>query len=80
MLDPNFRVHAFQEARACLRLVEKLEVDQPEFWANLLGAVANGVLASIPGEVISAAMSMDAATEKQRAAVRKHVKEALRAG
>lgn len=77
MLDPNFRVYAFQEARACLRLVEKLDVEQPEFWANLLGAIANGVLASTPAEVVSAAIAHDVATEEHREAVRKHVKDAL---
>lgn len=78
MLDPNFRVHAFQEARKCLRLLEKLDVEQPEFWANLLGAVANAALASVPGEVVSAAISMDVADERHREAVRRHVKDALR--
>lgn len=72
-LDPNFRIAAFQEARTCFRLVKEMDIEQPEFWANLLGAIANGVMASVPDSVVAGALAQEA---KQRAA-RKHLKAAL---
>lgn len=76
-LDPNFRVAAFQEARKCFRLIETLDVEQPEFWANLLGAIANGVMACAPDSVISAVIAHDMHSDKRKAAVRDHLAQAL---
>lgn len=46
------------EARECLNLVRQQTVDQPEFWANLLGAVANASMAGAPSDVVETAETM----------------------
>lgn len=43
------------EARECLNLVRQQCPDQPEFWANLLGAVANASMASAPQAIVDEA-------------------------
>lgn len=76
-LDPNFRIAAFQEARECFRLVKEMDIEQPEFWANLLGAIANGVMASVPDSVVAGALAQEAQRVEKQKAARKHLKAAL---
>lgn len=49
----DFRVDCLFEAQRCLKLVGKQNLSQQEFWANLLGGVANAAIASIPDSVVS---------------------------
>lgn len=47
----EFRTAAFLEARRCLKYMDKQSVEQPEYWANLLGAIANATIAAVPDSV-----------------------------
>lgn len=47
----DFRVKSFREAQKCLRFVSKQSIEQPEFWANLIGAAANAAVASVSDSV-----------------------------
>lgn len=51
----EFRAAAFLEARECLKVMGTQEVEQPEFWANLLGAIANASIAAVPDTVAAEA-------------------------
>lgn len=46
------------EARECLQLVRRQNISQPEFWANLLGAIANATMAATPDSIVEAAESV----------------------
>lgn len=48
----DLRVLSALEARECLFRVREQTVDQPEFWANLLGAIANACMAAMPEAVL----------------------------
>jgi hypothetical protein len=74
VLDPQFRLMAFHEAEKCLRQVDKLDVRQPEFWSNLLGAVVNTNIACVPDSVATSLMQESAKHEKAS----QHLKEQLR--
>lgn len=47
----EFRTAALLEARKCLKYMDKQSVEQPEYWANLLGAIANASIAAVPDSV-----------------------------
>ena len=57
-------------------MVDKLDIRQPEFWANLLGAVANFNIAAIPDSVASALMQEQFEHQKANERIRKEVTEA----
>lgn len=80
MVNPDFRVAAFLEARKCLRLIDKLTTGQPEFWANLLGAIANLGLTVVPDNVLWATQVYEAEREEEHARIRKHLDERLGKG
>jgi hypothetical protein len=65
------------EARKCLRLIDSLTTDQPEFWANLLGAIANLSLASVPDNVLRATEVYESERREENARIRKHLDERL---
>jgi hypothetical protein len=54
-----------------------MDIEQPEFWANLLGAIANGVMASVPDSVVTAALQREAQRAEKHEAARKHLKAVL---
>jgi len=68
-IDPQFRLSAYREAHKCLRMVDRLDISEPEFWANLFGAIVNTNIACIPDSVAAALVSQDA----RRAALRDHL-------
>jgi hypothetical protein len=49
----DFRVGYCLQARECLFRVKEQNIDQPEFWANLLGAISNACMASVPDSVVA---------------------------
>lgn len=55
-------------------MVEKLSIEQPEFWANLLGAVVNTNIACIPDSV--ADQLVEESDEERRRGLRDHVAKA----
>ena len=74
------RAAALEEARKCLRFASDQKVEDPELWANLLGAVANLVLASVPDPVFVAADELAARRrfeDMRSRLVREHIKEQL---
>jgi hypothetical protein len=74
---PDFRVAAYREAQKCLRYVSKQNPEQPSFWANLLGAIANATLATVPDSVMGAVMADDWDRERQHQRVREHINKKL---
>jgi hypothetical protein len=48
----DFRVGYCLQARECLFRVKDQTVEDPEFWANLLGAIANASMACVPAPVV----------------------------
>jgi len=66
MIDAQFRLMAYREAHKCLRMVDRLDISEPEFWANLLGAIVNTNIACIPDSVASALVSQNALREGLR--------------
>jgi hypothetical protein len=73
----DFRVQYFREAQTCLELVEKQKVDQPEFWANLLGAIANASLAAVSDVVVRGVLADCERDRKLRQEVYDHIQERL---
>lgn len=71
----DFRHAYYLEARECLQRCSKQDLEQPETWANLLGAIANAVMASVPGEVYDAAMLSLVPSSPRK--VQRRVKKAL---
>lgn len=69
----DFRVAYLQEAKRCLRYNAEQKVTQLEFWANLLGAVANAAVASVPDSVAHA-LSTEQARQQ---VVRTHIRDRL---
>ena len=53
----DFRVGYCLDARECLFRVKEQNVDQPEFWANLLGAIANSCMAAVPDSVVEGVLA-----------------------
>lgn len=70
----DFRVDYLYEAQKCLRHVVKQDPSQPQFWANLLGAIANATVASVPESVMAGVLER----EKRHQAASEHIKERLR--
>ena len=68
MPEPDFRVSAYLEAAKCLKLASKLTVEEPLMWANLLGGIANLMVAGMPEGLVSAVD--DYRAEKRRATER----------
>jgi hypothetical protein len=71
------RAAALEEARKCLRYASQQTVETPELWANLLGAIANLVLASVPDAVFATADRLAAQRRADNDRVRKHLKDKL---
>lgn len=69
----DFRVTYLQEARKCLRYYAEHKIYSLEFWANLLGAIANAAIASVPDSVAEAL----ATEERRQRAVHAHIREQL---
>jgi hypothetical protein len=80
-LADDFRVTCFFEAEECLKLVEAQQVDQPQFWGNLLGAIANATIASLPDSVYEQAAAelarRQTANDRLQRAVQKKITEKL---
>lgn len=86
MIEPafDFRIGYLEEARSCLRasnkITEKCPQDwhqQPEFWANLLGAVANSNVAAADEEVALGLLYQQQAKARKMTAVRAMLDEKL---
>lgn len=78
----DFRVAALLESQKCLttvsRMVEKKGWDaEPAFWANLLGAVANATIASVPNSVAAGLVAFKERESERSRAAREHVERAL---
>jgi hypothetical protein len=74
----SFKVDAYLEAKKALRHAGRQKTDQPEFWANLLGACANLLLASVPDHVVDAAVQEEDRRADERERVREHLKKRIR--
>lgn len=72
------RAEALEEARKCFRCASGLGVEDPELWANLLGAVANLMLACVPDQVFVAADRAVVERGAKSAQVREHLKNKLK--
>ncbi|BCP41484.1 hypothetical protein MINTMi27_15770 [Mycobacterium intracellulare] len=70
----DFRVDYLQEAKKCLRFREGQDVTQLQFWANLLGAIANATIAAVPDSV---AQALEDQQDRQQA-VYDHIREKLK--
>jgi hypothetical protein len=70
---PDFRVASYMEAKECLQLVREQKPDQPEFWANLLGAIANATIATMPDDVFEGVMIEYARQERFYSMTQKRV-------
>lgn len=77
----DFRVTSYREAAECLRLVREQKPDQPEFWANLLGAIANATMAALPdsvaNEVVVTTLAERAKRQKLQNAIQKELNRKL---
>lgn len=71
---PDFRAQYLKGAIECLGLLGKQDLNHQETWANLLGAIANGVIASVPDTVAYAYLS----SEAERIKMQRDFREALR--
>jgi hypothetical protein len=76
-IEPDFRLHAFHEGHQCLKMVDKLDIREPEFWANLLGAIANFSISSISDSVASALIHESMVDQQKRERFREKLNEVL---
>lgn len=74
----DFRVAAYLEAGECLKLVKGQDISQPEFWANLLGAIANAAIASVPDSVATQAEPELGRREQKQRELQKRVQKDIK--
>lgn len=74
----DFRVTAYLEAGECLRQAESQSFEQPEFWANLLGAVANAAVASVPDSVAAEASPELGRRAQRKRALQQHIQKGIK--
>lgn len=79
-IDPTFRLEAYEEAKACKREADKCTIEQPEYWANHLGAILNVLIACIPDSVAAGLVHQSMEESLARDHVKKKVKEARGGG
>ncbi|RAV17474.1 hypothetical protein DQP57_00155 [Mycobacterium colombiense] len=77
----DFRLAYLLEARECHRQRQKQSLYSLPFWANLIGALANGIIACVPDSVAAAFEAQQAWDREARNHLRDAVEDALdRAG
>lgn len=83
-LARDFRVDYLEEARNCLRASNKITTkcpkdwhEQPEFWANLLGAIANANVAAVSDNVAYGLIVKQAERQLENDRIREMLDEKL---
>jgi hypothetical protein len=77
MGEVDFRVDAYEEAVRCLLYVQQCKLEQPEFWANLLGGIANGVMACLPDTVAYGVAERRGRENAKRANLQRAIQEKI---
>lgn len=80
----DFRVDYLEEARECIRANHKIMTqfpkdwqECPEFWANLLGAVANSNVAAASDDVVLGLVARQEQRAREHAKIKKMLDERL---